>query len=330
MGKHIVRSTGRLIKYLNAEHGGDVAAIKFDVHGHSKQLVLYSGDAAVRREAKQVALQYTWISAGRNGNTTLNHDKLDEVILALSDIELDAELNEKVIVRDAAHFTVEDLGEAVEQAVFAACGKRVVCGKVERDIRFTPMGLSVTVADDAETFRFWKYDSDRCNPATQYEALHLSAPYHPEHAGRTAAVIVNGDTSGVIKYEKLTKFGAVLVRLPSTESHPFKAEGKSFEIGLTDLLWHSAEAATEIAEIICAAFDTTSYVKVIGSFRAPLNLKERLEPTAKRVLGTRRELRGSENEALWEYLTLKEEGQLDGAHVPAWLHKEGWIAAVTS
>ncbi len=171
-------------------------------------------------------------------------------------------------------------------------------------------------ADGPRKFRFWKDlypESD----------LHVIPPYHPvRHPERIKAGLINGDTDALITREDsgIYSIHCPLQAAVGTDlfgswktKHPFFAEGHEIRMEIDPLLFQTRSACDLLAKILIATLELDdTYMPVSGGFSPP---HDRF----------RRGSRGSEEMAAWEYRTLEREGKLEGAIVPPWLEKEGWL-----
>jgi len=193
---------------------------------------------------------------------------------------------------------------------------------------------------DTHEFTFWRSE---WIPNPEVESLHVVPAYHPCMQGKKGIHMINGDTDhrthgyAVISIESPVEARAKMGehRGASTWTHlrhPFYAKGRSIAVTVSAGLLRTKDGVRELSRFLLAALGKTGeYVEVSGGFRAPLYHAHNLL-IMKNIPSPRREkhfgqwTRGSEEFCVWAYRTLLAEGKLEGAYVPDWFTKEGWLA----
>ncbi len=259
----------------------------------------------------------------QDANDLMRFDAIPEEIAHMTEEQLDNGLSQHVLVIEAAFATcVETFKSAIERVTALAIRR----GGVDPMIGVRPFGemivhlpvLFTMPKDGPYAFRFWKSLSPASN-------LHVIPAYHPAmQPERKRTYLINGDTAALIGQ---SRHGVRYIHCPLQATrgmpgafggwevnHPFYARGHEVRLDIDPFLCVTTQAADLLTKILIAALELDeTYIDVSGGFRAP-------EGRRARFTG-----RGSENEGVWGYRTLKEEGELEGAYVPEWLFTEGFI-----
>ncbi len=174
------------------------------------------------------------------------------------------------------------------------------------------MGLTVYSEKDSG-FRFWHsvmiggFDLD------------VVPLYHPvRQDGRSSVGMINGDTDAYIRGRSVRFIHAPQEALVASSgwatwsyvNHPYYAKGPTF--GMKIIPWEllSQEGADSLKDVLLGALEIDGkYVEVSGGFRAPAGTPS-IPHGGKRL--------GSEERAYWSIQVLKQEGELEGSHIPSW------------
>lgn len=169
--------------------------------------------------------------------------------------------------------------------------------------------------------------------------LYIVPAYHPTENSKRSIGLVNGDTGALIANKTIAAayppFGSLLkyedsFRLYSwwdRVNHPFYAAGTEIKL---DVMWtriRSAKGIQELRELLLGLLEEDdTYLGICGGFSGPLP-----RPRRKPGIGTGDGVpRGSEGFCVWAYRVLKEEGELERAHIPSWFGSEGWLKVYES
>lgn len=235
---------------------------------------------------------------------------------------------EGVKVHVLAHETVEDAVEAaldrVATPVRFELGRTHIGGDLSCRFR----------VHQPHRFEFWKAHGGD-DPAANW-CLNLTPDYHPHRQGVMEYGLINGDTdclitSSAVRYVRAPR--AAQAELPDTRfrsatwahvKHPFLAAGRTLDVRLNPNEVRTAEGVESFVRFLRAALRLEGYIAVSGGFRPPLRSPHNhlIKLGRGRAWG---QCRGSEASAVWEYRTLKAEGKLQGAIIPQWLEREGWL-----
>jgi hypothetical protein len=207
------------------------------------------------------------------------------------------------------------------------------------DYELPPIEFTVGVPN---RFTFWKSE---WRPSV--DNLHIVPNYHPVMNDCEAVGMVNGDTAayiggGAIKCifcpeAAQANTGKKSFGMDSWNhvKHPFRATGNRFQVTISSTRIRSAEGVEKLVQLLRAALGLDKkYVEINGGFRAPMKCAHnRLLELGRKSPYPQADYnrlgghvaRGSEEHCVWAYRTLKDEGVLDKAHVPAWFINEDWL-----
>lgn len=174
------------------------------------------------------------------------------------------------------------------------------------------MGLAV-YTDEESGFRFWHsvmiggFDLD------------IVPLYHPvRQEGRSSVGMVNGDTDAFIRGHSVRFIHAPQEALVASSgwatwsyvNHPYYAKGSTFGMKIVPWELLSQEGADNLKDVLLGALEIDGkYVEIISGFRAPAGTPP-IPHDGERL--------GSEERAYWSIQVLRNEGELEGAHIPSW------------
>jgi len=193
---------------------------------------------------------------------------------------------------------------------------------------------------DENNFKVWNACSD--GPGSSWR-LHFTAPYHPVmDSKKQSFCMINGSTDYYIRggdegirhvyspedaRTNKDGFGTSWSYL----KHPFYAEGKTLGVEFSATLCMAKSGYQTLYNLLSAALNRNNlYVSVNGGFNSPYDYPENIlnrkgMPSPAGNQGGGHTVRGSEDDCVWEYRTLKKEGQLKNSLAPDWFFPEGWL-----
>ncbi|MBP9827296.1 hypothetical protein KBC99_02340 [Candidatus Saccharibacteria bacterium] len=207
----------------------------------------------------------------------------------------------------------------IEEAIAAILADPRLDGKIKYEAgELDFMGeTGLTVYTDVDSgFRFWH--SVMIMDGGRFD-LDVVPLYHPiQQVNRHAVGLVNGDTDAYIRGRSVRSiYAPEKARVDGSSwatwsqiNHPLYAVGPSF--GLKIIPWEllSQEGADSLKDVLLGALEIDGkYVAISGGFRAPAGT-----PT----IHHSDERLGSEERVYWAIQVLKEENELEGAHIPHW------------
>lgn len=206
----------------------------------------------------------------------------------------------------------------IDEAIAAILTDPRLSGKISyetTELNFLgEMGLIVHT-DEKSGFRFWH----SVRVGSGGFDLHVVPLYHPvRQTGRTSVGMVNGDTDAYIRGRSVRSIYAPEQARKSGGSwatwgcinHPYRATGPSFGMKIVPWELLSHEGSESLKDVLLAALEVDGkYVEISGGFRAPAGTPT-ISHSDKRF--------GSEEKVYWSIQVLKEEGALEGAHIPSW------------
>ncbi|MDD5464206.1 MAG: hypothetical protein PHP62_03595, partial [Candidatus Moranbacteria bacterium] len=253
----------------------------------------------------------------------MSFEKIPASIIALSNEKLDAYLSEFVTVVEGKFSSPEQMLTRLLMDIFEKKG--VLVGV--RDAKWAQWQDDMIIAmfeiKSDHIFKVWtSSDSDRSSKDWRF---HFTPPYHPVMDKKKKSIcMINGDTDAYIRGSEL---GITYVYSPeearakkegfgtswSYMKHPFYAEGKTLGVGFSSTLCMSKMGYDALYQLLIAALNMNDlYIEVNGGFNSPydfaqniLNRKGIKSPAGKH--GSH-EVRGSEEDCVWEHQVLNAEG----------------------
>jgi len=339
-----------------------VADIYLDLWDQVEEVVVYEDGEQYLRQIKELAVWHASqfvknrnfsIMGGLMGSEVRNNDltttdsdnlmdfdSISEEIRNAPIEHIDSDLEQLARIVHAISMSYTDIVNRAIKIINERHGIEV--SAEHRETNFSDRVEIKFTADNAHEFTFWKCAD---NPRSEYfdlkTELHIIPSYHPVLAGGEEVGMVNGDTDAFIRHsdhglmsiksplESRTKDG-LIVGTWFNLKHPFYARGKSFYIDLQTRGCLSQEGLDNIIMLIEAALNIDNkYIGISGGFQSPYDYSPNLLQRkgvrfADISIDGRKDTRGSEQDCIFEYVTLKAEGKLEGSYIPEWFFTEGW------
>lgn len=199
---------------------------------------------------------------------------------------------------------------------------------------------TVSINDNVKTeFTFWNSASWPTETSRSWD-LHIIPEYHPcspAQGRKSYGMLINGSTDALIRSEVISSvYSPETSRKGEKEGfgsswnymkHPYKVTGKSFQFTLRGYYHQTKELVDDAVELILTSLDAHpdgNYIGISGGFYPSYDFPENIANRTGKKLPTTSP-RGSEQHCMWTYDVLKEENQLEKAHIPSWFYDEKWI-----
>jgi hypothetical protein len=338
-----------------------LAELHLDYQDQIDKVVMMNDDEKIQRRVKELALSHAIqfvkhrspilscllaIVPDRpleevTSDNLMDFNKIPEEITSFDDESLNKYLSEFAKVVESGFESLTEMFEHLFAEIKEAhnVNLAIIDGKPSWNEDLIEVTFCVK-SDDK--FRVWNNSDD---PNGEYynqnTALHIIPAYHPAVKGYHEVGLLNGDTDAYIGNSDngiSSVFSPVESRIKdgfgsswSYINHPFYAEGSTLGIQLSETLCLSRAGYKLLFELLCAALNKgNSYLAVSGGFRSPYthpqNMMARRKIADKNLFSSgRREARGSEDDCVWEYQTLKKENQLEESFIPNWFFREKWL-----
>lgn len=256
--------------------------------------------------------------------------------------ELLLEMRKVIDVYDADYPDLRDMIDVCLASLESSSGIKLAYSIASHHHMQNQMVATFT-ASEGISFCFWH---DIHADGDLEHMLYLVPPYHPALLGAENPYLINGDTDVVIN-ERHAGFHEIKPPpeslRPSPHSifagdtpgfgytkHPYKAEGRSFQLTFHLGKCQTQEGCEGTLKFLKSVLGLDNlYMAVSGGFHSPFdypdNVLNRLDKKLPRRRNGDDRCRGSEDRCVWQYLTLEKENALEGARIPKWFHREGWL-----
>ncbi len=337
-------------------NGAIAAQIHMDYQNQADKVVLMNDDKRCQRFVKELVLSHAVQFVMQRGpmpaallrvvperaleeytcENLISFGKIPSSIFAMSDKTLGSYLSQFVTVVEGKYSSPEQMLTCLLMEIYEKKG--ILLGI--RDAQWSRMDDGHIVATfeikSEQTFKVWN-GNDASN------MFHFVAPYHPSRNGKKSVCLINGSTDYYIRGSEAgirrvlspeesrpVKEGLFLSSTWSKINHPFYAEGKTLGIEFSAVLCMSKTGYQTLYELLLAAMNQDNlFVAVSGGFGSPYDYAQNVlsrkgirSPAGKQGA---HEVRGSEEDCVWEHEVLKSEGVLDKSVAPDWFYHEGWL-----
>ena len=358
LGKTLrLEKAGHRVWHVLAKSGQCLAQIYLDIWYQVDKLVLRTTDPRQSRRIKELVLWHAsqhvrhrnlslfgglMISEMANPNASESHSdremdfsRVSGQIKAIPDEVMNRDLGKvlQIVRADFADFS--ELLTSVLKKVLVKDGLTIGLLNARR-VEYCER-IRLTLAGPSEsTFTFWHSLSP---PRSGFD-LYIVPDYHPVMKGWQDVVLVNGDTNAVIRWHEYgidsiccppeastVKKDAILSTGWSHTTHPFYAQGQTFELEIDPVICQSQEAAEHLYRFLKAAANLDqTYIAISGGFGSPYDHPDNVRRRAGWIRrDSHDQARGSEGKCVWAYRTLEQEGKLDKAYIPPWFLREDWL-----